>query len=31
MSMTVSVLLCEGEALSDGEGGRMREVAIDSE
>ena len=29
--MTVSVLLCEGEALSDGEGGRVREAATESE
>ena len=31
MSVTVSVLLCEGEALSDGEGGRVREAATESE
>ena len=29
--MTMSVLLCEGEALSDGEGGCVREAATESE
>ena len=29
--MTVSVLLCEGEVLSEGEGGRVREVVTESE
>ena len=31
MSVTVSVLLCKGEALSDGEGGCVHEAAIESE
>ena len=30
VSVTVSVLLCEGEALSEGEGGRVREAVTEN-
>ena len=30
MSVTVSVLLCKGEALSEGEGGCVREAVTES-